>query len=208
MNGFDELIELARKPVLDHSEESISSLLSLWQIVVYDDNREEIADGWEIELSEKEHQELKTSLEKLDTSIICTVPVLASYECSAELGLFHHKGRKGAWAYSFFDNDWMPIRALPKLDEDTLLQLVLDHIGVSNAVFKSSGDFSEIDWDSTLNITYFQSEEESCSFYLDTSLFSDEKLLPFVQALYRNVEQSELEKWNLPMTAEDWMEKN
>ncbi len=208
MDEFSDLMELAGKPIIDHSEESITSLLSLWKIVVYDDDREQIADSWEIELSDKQYQELKTSLEKLDTSTICTVPVLASYECSAELGLFHGQDTKSGWVYSLFDNAWTPIRPLPKLDEDILLQLVLDHIGVSNAVFKSSGDFLEIDWGSTLNIVNLQSEEESCSFYLDTSFFSAEKLLPVVRALYRKVEQSELEMWNLPPTAEEWLKKH
>jgi len=208
MDGFDDLMELAGKTILDHSEESISSLLSIWRIVVYDNDREELADSWEIELSDQQYQELKTSLKKFDTSTICTVPVLASYECSAELGLFHDQDTKGGWVYSLFDYTWTPIRSLPKLDEDILLQLVLSHIGVSNAVFKSSEDFLEIDWDSTLNIVYLQSEEESCSFYLDTGLFSEGKLLPLVQALYRNVEQSELERWNLPPTAEEWLKKH
>lgn len=126
----------------------------------------------------------------------------------SELGLFHDQDTKGGWVYSLFDYTWTPIRSLPKLDEDILLQLVLSHIGVSNAVFKSSEDFLEIDWDSTLNIVYLQSEEESCSFDLDTSLFSEGKLLPLVQALYRNVEQSELERWNLPPTAEEWLKKH
>jgi hypothetical protein len=208
MNGFEDMMELAGKPILDHSEESIRHLLSLWQIVVYENYREGINDYWEIELSDKQYQELKTSLVKLDTSTICTVPVLASYECSAELGLFHDQDAKGGWVYSLFDNDSTPVRTLPKLDEDILLQLVLDHIGVSNAIFKGTGDFSEIDWDSTLSIIDLQSEEESYSFYLDTSLFSEETLLPFIQALYRNAEQSELEKWKLPMTAEEWLEKH
>jgi hypothetical protein len=208
MEGFDDLMKLVGKPIPDHSEESVGSLLSLWKIVVYDDDRKQIADNWEIELSDKQYQELKTSLEKFDTSIICTVPLLGSYECSAELMLFHNQDTKSGWAYSPFDNEWTPIHPLPKLDEDLLLQLVLDHIGVSNAVFESSGDFSEIDWGSTLNIVDLQSEEESCSFYLDTSLFSEEKLLPFVRGLYRQAEQSELERWNLPPTAEEWLKKH
>jgi hypothetical protein len=208
MEGFDDLMKLVGKPIPDHSEESVGSLLSLWKTIVYDDEREQIADNWEIELSDEQYQELKTSLEKLGSYIICTVPVLASYECSAELGIFHDQDTESGWAYTVFDNEWTPIRSLPTLDEDILLQLVLDHIGVSNAVFEGSGDFSEIDWGSTLNIVELQSEEESCSFYLDTSLFSEKKLLPFVRGLYREAGQSELERWNLPPTAEEWLKKH
>jgi hypothetical protein len=208
MDGFDDLMKLVGKPIPDHSEESIKTFLRLWQIVVSENDREGITDHWEIELSDKQYQKLNSALENFNTSRICTVPVLASDECSAELGLFHEKGKESGWIYSSFNNDCTPVQALPELDEDLLLRLVLDFIGVSNAVFKSSGDLWEIDWDTTLEITSLQSEEESCSFYLDTGLFSEKKLLPFIRALYRNASQSELEQWKLPMTAEEWLKKH